>query len=400
MTTTPLAGRTIVLGVCGGIAAYKAVELTRLLIQAGAVVLPVLTQNAQQFVGIKTFDALASEPTRTDLYNAPEQNPHLDLARRADLVIVAPATARVLADLAHGASRDLLTAVLLATEAPIFVAPAMHTEMWNNPATQQNIEMITARGVNVVGPEHGELAGGDEGIGRMSEPQQIVKQAISVLDSPWKGINVVVTAGGTREPIDPVRFIGNRSSGKMGHALAASAASRGADVTLITTTPADHVHARVISVETAQEMKDALQAEFDGCDVLFMAAAVADFRPKEAQKQKRKKELGPPDVVLEPTPDILEVLTKAHRPDQLVVGFAAETENLLANAEAKLRAKNLDLIIANDVMGEQHVFDSDENRVSLLGISGVEAELQRAPKRVIAERILDHLEPRLQGVNK
>src|SRR5215210_5911499 len=277
----PLEGRRVVLGVSGGIAAYKAVEVCRRLGDAGALVSPVLTPDALRFVGALTFSAVAAEPARTSLWDAPEPSPHTTLGRRADLVVVAPATARVLAAYATGLSDDVLVATLLATRAPVVVCPAMHTEMWESPAVQANVATLRSRGVAVVEPGEGHLAGGDVGVGRLAEPDDILAACAAALGrtQDLAGLRVLVTAGGTREPIDPVRYVGNRSSGKQGHALADEAAARGATVTLVTTTARPARAAEVVRVETAAEMEQAVLAAAEDADVIVMAAAVADFRP-------------------------------------------------------------------------------------------------------------------------
>src|SRR5438270_8287084 len=346
-----LQGRRVVLGVSGGIAAYKAVDVCRGLVDAGAHVMPVMTDGAVHFVGPATFSALASEPVRTSLWQAPEPIPHTYLGRSADLVLVAPATARVIGCYANGISDDLLTATLLATRAPVVLCPAMHTEMWEQPAVQLNLDLLRARGVTVVEPGVGRLAGGDTGAGRMAEPADIVAVATDVLaPQDLAGLTVLVTAGGTREPIDPVRFVGNRSAGKQGHALAAEAAARGAHVILVTTVDrAVDGDVEKVLVETAAEMEDAVLTRAEAADVVLMAAAVADFRPKAAAADKLKKADGVPEIVLEPTTDILAELGRRRRPGQTLVGFAAETGDVRAYASSKLRAKGLDLVVANDV---------------------------------------------------
>ena len=294
-----LAGSTVVLGVTGGIAAYKAVDVCRRLVDLGAHVVPVLTADAARFVGPATFSALASERVRTSLFDDADPIPHTRLGQAADLVIVAPATAKLLGKYASGISDDLLTATLLATRAPVVVAPAMHTEMWEHAAVQHNVATLRGRGVHIVEPELGRLAGGDVGAGRLAEPATIVDAAVRVLARTRStardlaGVRVLVTAGGTREPIDPVRFIGNRSSGKMGHALAAVAARRGATTTLVTTQRvASTPGVTVVHVETADDMAAAVIDRYDDVDVVVMAAAVADFRPKLAAPEKRKKREG------------------------------------------------------------------------------------------------------------
>ncbi len=389
-----LEGKRIVLGVSGGIAAYKAVELCRRLVDAGAHVIPVLTEGSLHFVGRTTFDALGSERAWTSLWDDPHPIPHTHLGQTADLVLVAPATARVLGLYAAGISEDLLTNVLLATRAPVVVCPAMHTEMWEHPAVQDNLRLLRSRGVHVVEPESGRLAGGDVGTGRLADPAAIVA-AIDVLLADGSGhdlkdLRVVVTAGGTREPIDPVRFIGNRSSGKQGHAVAEEAASRGAEVTLVSTSSlATSAAIDVVRVDTAAEMEQAVLARTGDADVIVMAAAVADFRPVRASASKIKKAAGVPEVVLEPTTDILAALSAARRPGQTIVGFAAETDEVRANAIDKLTRKGIDLIVANDVSAPGVGFEHDTNAVVILGADGSAQEIPLADKRAIARAVLD-----------
>jgi phosphopantothenoylcysteine decarboxylase / phosphopantothenate---cysteine ligase len=389
-----------VLGVSGGIAAYKAVEVCRRLMDAGAHVAPVLTHDATRFVGPLTFSALASEPARTSLWDAPEPIPHTRLGQSADLILVAPATARLIGAYAAGISDDLLTATLLATRAPVVLCPAMHTEMWEHPAVQDNLALLRRRGVQVVEPGAGRLAGGDEGPGRLAEPDDIIAAltaALSAAPGQLAGVSVLVTAGGTREPIDPVRFIGNRSSGKQGHALAQEAAARGGRVVLVTTTnlpgPAG---AEVLRVETAAQMEAAVLAHAAASDVVIMAAAVADFRPKVAADHKLKKGDGVPEVVLEPTVDILAALGRARRPGQVLVGFAAETAradqsgaDLRSYAEEKLRAKHLDIIVANDVSSPGVGFEHDTNAVLILGADGSWRDVALSDKRAVSAAVLD-----------
>jgi phosphopantothenoylcysteine decarboxylase/phosphopantothenate--cysteine ligase len=392
---SPFAGATVVLGVSGGIAAYKAVEVCRRLFDAGAHVVPVLTEDAQRFVGVTTFSALASERARTQLFEDPaDPIPHTALGRRADVVVVAPATARVIGAYAAGISSDLLTAVLLATRAPVVVCPAMHAEMWEHAAVQENVAMLVRRGVTVVPPEQGRLAGGDEGTGRLAEPATILAAVGEVLDRrqgprDLAGRRVLVTAGGTREPIDPVRFVGNRSSGKQGHALAEAAVARGAAVTLVTAADAPvPAGATVVAVETAAEMEAVVLAEAPAADVVVMAAAVADFRPKAAADQKIRKSAGVPEIVLEPTPDILAELGRARRPGQILVGFAAETEEAEARAAEKLAAKRVDLVVVNDVTAPGAGFGHDTNAVSIVAREGT-TRVPLAAKRAVADAVLD-----------
>ena len=392
-----LAGRRVVLGVSGGIAAYKAVEVCRQLVDAGAHVAPVLTEDACRFVAPLTFSALASEPARTSLWESPEPIPHTRLGQGADVIVVAPATARVLGKYAAGISDDLLTATLLATRAPVVVCPAMHTEMWEHPSVQDNLAVLRRRGVIVVDPEVGRLAGGDEGAGRLADPSAIVAAIERVFTArDLEGRLVLVTAGGTREPIDPVRFVGNRSSGKQGHAIADEAARRGAAVTLVTTTVRPVAPGvDVVRVETAAEMEEAVGRLSDAADVVVMAAAVADFRPKVAADEKLKKHEGIPEVVLEPTTDILAGLGKRKRPGQLLVGFAAETSDVRGQAIDKLRRKGLDLIVANDVSAPGAGFEHDTNSVVILDGAGFEQDVPLTDKREVARVVLDAAAARL-----
>jgi phosphopantothenoylcysteine decarboxylase/phosphopantothenate--cysteine ligase len=389
-----LRGARIVLGVSGGIAAYKAVEVCRRLVDAGAHVSPVLTAGAQEFVGALTFSALASEPAQTSLFpggGATEPIPHTRLGQGADLVIVAPATAAVLGRYAHGISDDLLTATLLATRAPVLVAPAMHTEMWEHVAVQDNLATLRARGVHVVGPASGRLAGGDVGEGRLAEPADIVAAAERILGpNDLAGVRVLVTAGGTREPIDAVRIITNRSSGKQGYAIAEVAARRGADVTLVTTIgrPAP-AGVEIVSVQTAAEMQDAVVGRAPTFDVIVMAAAVADFRPKEPPNRKLKKHEGIPEIVLEPTHDFLVDLGRDKPTGQVLVGFAAETDDLLEHAAEKLRGKRLDLIVGNDISQPDAGFEVDTNRAVILDADGGVEALPLLAKSDLAGVILD-----------
>jgi phosphopantothenoylcysteine decarboxylase/phosphopantothenate--cysteine ligase len=388
-----LAGKRIVLGITGGIAAYKAVEIARRLVDAGAHVSPVMTEGATRFIGEVTLSALSSEPVRTSLWDEDDPIPHTTLGQAADLIIVAPATARLLAAYRMGLSDDLLTATLLATRAPVLVAPAMHTEMWEHPSVSDNLEVLRARGVHVVPPEEGRLAGGDIGAGRLADPAAIVAAAERILGGQsgrdLEGLRVLVTAGGTREPIDPVRFIGNRSSGKQGFAIAEEAASRGAAVTVVAT-----VHRpfsagiEVVHVDTADEMHAAVMARAPESDIVVMAAAVADFRPATAAERKIKKSGGLPEVVLEPTVDILAALGSSKPEGQTLVGFAAETDSVRENAEAKLRAKGADLIVANDVSAPDAGFEHDTNEVVILSSTGT-VDVPMADKRAVARAVLD-----------
>ncbi|MFM9037173.1 MAG: bifunctional phosphopantothenoylcysteine decarboxylase/phosphopantothenate--cysteine ligase CoaBC [Actinomycetota bacterium] len=388
-----LAGKRIVVGVCGGIAAYKAVEVCRRLVDAGAHVIPVMTKGAEHFIGRTTLSALCSEPVQTSLWDEESPIPHTKLGQSADLVLVAPATARLIGAYANGLSTDLLTNVLIATRAPVVVCPAMHTEMWEHPSVQHNIDVLRSRGVTIVEPEVGRLAGGDSGRGRLASPDAIVA-AVEAEFAPrdLAGVHVVVTAGGTREPIDAVRVIANRSSGKQGYAVAAEAASRGACVTLVSTVslPAPS-GVRVIPVETAAEMHDALDGIWSSTDVLVMAAAVADFRPVTCASGKIKKDGGVPNIVLEPTPDILCALGAKKRDGQILVGFAAETSDVVANAESKLRRKNLDMIVANDVSQPGVGFQHDTNAVTFLRPGQALESVALTDKRAVARELIDRV---------
>jgi phosphopantothenoylcysteine decarboxylase / phosphopantothenate---cysteine ligase len=389
-----LEGRRIVLGVSGGIAAYKAIDVCRRLVDRGAHVVPVMTQGATRFVGEATFSALASERAHTSLFHDDDPIPHTRLGQAADAVVVAPATARVIGSYAAGISSDLLTATLLAVRdgVPVVVAPAMHTEMWEHPAVQDNLATLARRGVTIVPPEEGRLAGGDVGKGRLAPPATIVEAIEAALGAgrDLSGMQVLVTAGGTREPIDPVRFVGNRSSGKQGHALAAEAAARGAKVTLVSTVDLPvPPHADVVRVETAAEMEEAVHAAEASADVVVMAAAVADFRPAQVADRKLKKQAGVPEITLEPTPDILAGLGARKRPGQTIVGFAAETDEVRQNAAAKLAAKGIDLIVANDVSSPGAGFEHDTNQVVIMDADGTEREVPLADKRAIARAVFD-----------
>tara|TARA_B110000008_G_scaffold62953_1_gene62976 strand:- start:1934 stop:3118 length:1185 start_codon:yes stop_codon:yes gene_type:complete len=383
-------GRRIVLGVTGGVAAYKAILLCRLLVDADAHVIPVMTESAQRFVGRATFDALASEAVKTSVFDDIDPIPHTTLGQTADLIIVAPATARAIASYAAGLSDDLLTATLIATRAPVIVCPAMHTEMWEHPSVRENLKVLSSRGVHVISPEEGRLAGGDVGSGRLASPESIFEAAKKLLcEGDLSGRSVVVTAGGTREPIDPVRFIGNRSSGKQGYAIAEAAQKRGAQVTLITTVDAPTVFgAKVIKVESAAEM-DAAVKKNNEADIIIMAAAIADFRPSKSLTTKIKKDDGAPAIILEETNDILAGLGASKKKGQVLVGFAAETDDLIKNASKKLVQKNIDAIVANDVSAEGVGFTHETNAVTILTSDGQSRSVSLRSKREIAEEVLN-----------
>lgn len=385
-------GRNIVLGVSGGIAAYKSVELCRRLVDAGAYVAPIMTEDAHRFIGPVTLSALASEPVHTSLWDDASPIPHTRLGQNADVIVVAPATARVIAAYAMGLSHDVLVATLIATRAPVVLCPAMHTEMWEHPSVQHNIEVLRSRGVIIVEPQSGRLAGGDIGTGRLADTDSIASAIDSVLASSHdlSGVSVLVTAGGTREPIDAVRVIANRSSGKQGYAIAENAARRGATVTLVSTVDRPTLASiTVIPVETADDMLRAVTCHSDSSDVIVMSAAVADFRPVHRSDGKIKKADGVPEIVLEKTPDILAGLGARKREGQILVGFAAETEDLIVHAQDKLVRKNLDLIVANDVSAPGVGFSHDTNAVTILGAGGVLQTVALTDKHHIASAVLD-----------
>ena len=393
-SSSPLAGRRVLLGVTGGIAAYKACVLTRLLTQAGAVVQVVMTPSATRFVGTDTFAALSGRPTYTEVWEEPGSVLHVRLARGADVAVVAPATANVIAKLSGGIADDLLTSTLLEATCPLVVAPAMHSGMWEHPATQANVRALEERGTVVVGPASGPLAAGDEGVGRMAEPEDIlaaVEEAAS-RGRDLAGRRIVVTAGPTWEPIDPVRFVGNRSTGRMGFAVAREAFARGADVTLVvgpgTVQPPEGP--RLVEVGTAEEMRMAVLEAADDADAVVMAAAVADFRPREAAPSKLKKEGGPPGLELVPTPDILAELGEV-KGDRILVGFAAETEEVEEAGRTKLVAKRLDLLVANEVGREGTGFGSEENHAAILSKAGDDEPLREWTKAELAAAICDRL---------
>ena len=392
-----LHGKHIVLCVSGGIAAYKAVELCRLLVDAGAHVAPVMTADAEHFIGKTTLSALASEPVHTTLWDDANPIPHTRLAQRADLIVVAPSTARVIGSYAAGISSDFLTATLIATRAPVLVCPAMHTEMWEHASVQENIATLRRRGVHILEPETGRLAGGDVGAGRLAEPQRIFSEVEQLLTpGDLHGAHVVITAGGTREPIDAVRVIANRSTGKQGYAIASEAVARGAKVTLISTSDLPTPFGvNLVQVETAQQMMEAVNAEAKSADVVVMAAAVADVRPVHAAMNKLKKDpltgliCNRGAIELEATPDILAGLGKCKPAGQVLVGFAAETENLIANAQSKLERKGADLIVANDVSQAGVGFAYATNAVTLVARGAEPVEVALADKRSIARSVLN-----------
>ena len=396
-----LAGRHVLLGVSGGIAAYKAAALARALVRAGATVQAVLTPGALQFVGAATFEGLTGRAVPIDVFEDAERIVHVRLARDADVAVFAPATANLLAKFAAGIADDLVTSVFTCLRCPVVLAPAMHTEMWEHAATQDNAAVLSRRGAVLVGPDSGQLAGGDTGPGRLAEEEHLLAAIAAALapDGPLSGRRVVVTAGGTREPIDPVRFIGNRSSGKMGYALAEELLRRGASVDLVSgpTALAEPPGARVHHVETALQMRDAVLALAEEADVIVKAAAVADFRPKVYQEQKIKKDAaGLTEVLLERNPDILAELGAA-KGDRLLVGFAAETDLEEERGRDKLHRKGLDLIVINRVDMADAGFNVDTNRALLLDGSGGRTEVPLTTKRQLAAVICDQIEALLQA---
>jgi phosphopantothenoylcysteine decarboxylase/phosphopantothenate--cysteine ligase len=389
-----LSGRRVLLGVTGGVAAYKAAYLLRLLTQAGATVQVVMTNGATRFVGEATFAALSGRPVRTDVFEDPERVVHVRMAHEADVAVTAPATANVIAKLAFGIADDLLTSTLLEARCPVVIAPAMHTGMYENEATQANIRELQRRGVEFVGPVSGSLAAGDEGVGRMAQPEDILAAIEGVLSKghDLAGRRILVTAGPTYEPIDPVRFIGNRSSGRMGFAVAEEARARGAGVVLVSgpVSLPDPEGVRVVRVETAQEMRDAVMAEVPQIDAVVKAAAVADFRPSDAAAQKLKKESGVPEIRLTPTVDVLRELgEREDRP--ILVGFAAETNDLEQAGRRKLAEKHLDLIVVNQVGREGTGFGAETNDAMILSSTGDDQPLRTWTKRELAGAILDRI---------
>lgn len=388
-----LIGKRIVLGVTGSIAAYKAVALLRSLIREGAVVQVVMTHSATKFVTPLTFEVLSGHPVSTDMFEAHHEMKHLSLPAQADAIIIAPATAHCLAKAALGLGDDLLSTMLLTSQCPLIMAPAMDGGMWTHPSVQEHVNTLYARGTVVVTPELGPLASGQIGQGRLAEEGRIL-EAVQVALAPqrdWQGHRVLVSAGPTQEPIDPVRFISNRSSGKMGYAVAEAAQARGAQVVLVTgpTALPTPRGIEVVAVATAEEMLQVLSMRLAWSTTVIMAAAVADFRPTHPASQKIKKQGQIAETLtLERTADILASLS-AQRTTQLMVGFAAETSDLIAHAQAKLTAKGLDLIVANDVTREGAGFGSDQNAATLIDRQGIMTELPFMPKRALADAILN-----------
>ncbi|WP_329548774.1 bifunctional phosphopantothenoylcysteine decarboxylase/phosphopantothenate--cysteine ligase CoaBC [Streptomyces sp. NBC_01356] len=395
----------VVLGVSGGIAAYKACELLRRLTESGHDVRVVPTESALHFVGAATWSALSGHPVSTEVWSDVHEVPHVRIGQHADLVVVAPATADMLAKAAHGIADDLLTNTLLTARCPVVFAPAMHTEMWEHPATQENVATLRRRGAVVIEPAVGRLTGVDTGKGRLPEPSEIYEVCRRVLargvaEPDLAGRHVVVSAGGTREPLDPVRFLGNRSSGKQGYALARAAAARGARVTLIAANTGlpDPAGVDVVQVGTALQLREAVLKAAPDADAVVMAAAVADFRPAAYASGKIKKKDGqePEPIVLVRNPDILaEISAERSRPGQVVVGFAAETDDVLANGRTKLERKGCDLLVVNEV-GERKTFGAEENEAVVLGADGSETPVPYGPKEALADTVWDLVVPRLR----
>ncbi|TMC07555.1 MAG: bifunctional phosphopantothenoylcysteine decarboxylase/phosphopantothenate--cysteine ligase CoaBC [Chloroflexi bacterium] len=397
-----LRGRFIVLGVTGSIAAYKSVELARRLTQAGATVQVVMSRSAAEFVRPLTFQALTYRPVEVEMFQIQDERAagHIAMGRQADVVVIAPATAHVIARLANGFSDDLIATTVLATDAPIVLAPAMETHMWQNAATRANVATLRARGARIVEPESGPLASGDIGPGRLASLERIeaaIAEALS-MSHALAGRRVVVTAGPTLEPIDPVRFVSNRSSGKMGYAIAAAAADAGAEVFLVSGPTALRAPARtqLVPIETAEQMRDAVLGLLPNADAVVMAAAVADYRPIETQERKIKKRDAGKELSLRMTenPDILKAIVAARRAGAIVVGFKAETGDATTEAGRMLREKKLDLVVANDVSDPTSAFGSDTDRVTFVSADGVEA-LPLLAKTEVARRLVAKLAERL-----
>ena len=389
-----LDGKTVVLGVTGGIAAYKSCEVVSRLRKAGAQVHVIMTRNACQFVAPLTFETLSANPCVTDTFDRPErwEVEHVALAKKADLFLIAPATANIMAKMAHGIADDMLSTTVLATRAPVLLAPAMNTGMWENAATQENLAVLVRRGVRTVGPEGGLLACGDVGAGRMSEPAQIVEKCVELLTAAqdMRGLRVLVTAGPTREAVDPVRFLTNRSSGKMGYAVAEAAAARGAQVTLVSGPVQLNAPTgvRLVPVQSTEDLLNQMLALCPDQDVIIQAAAPADYRPEQTASQKLKKQGdGSLTLRLVATPDVARAVGQRKQPGQTLVGFAAETEKLTEHAQEKLDAKNLDMIVANDVTRPGAGFDVDTNIAEFITRQGRE-EKPLMTKRALADEIL------------
>ncbi len=387
--------KNIILGISAGIAAYKMYDLVSDFKKLGHNVHVVLTQDGKHFVSELPLKVLSSNPVHCEMFSHEIQAKpiHIELADLADIILISPATADIIAKMACGICDELITNILLATKAQVYIAPAMNTNMWKHFTTQKNIEtLVTKLGYKIIPPEEGALACGYSGIGHIASNEKILKTLFvdETINKPLAGKKIIITAGGTKEAIDPVRYIGNKSSGKMGLAIADAAHNMGADVILVSTVSRDRNY-QVIEVESAQEMQEVIESEFDKCDGLIMAAAVSDFRPITASKQKIKKKNEDITIELTRNPDILEILGRTKREKQIIIGFSAESENIEKNAREKLEKKKIDMIIANDISVPEIGFESDENEVIILTRDGQREVLQRRPKAQIAQHICNKL---------
>ncbi|HEX3086664.1 MAG TPA: bifunctional phosphopantothenoylcysteine decarboxylase/phosphopantothenate--cysteine ligase CoaBC [Pyrinomonadaceae bacterium] len=409
MKSQPLNSKKVAIGISGGIAAYKTIEVLRGLQRAGCEVRVAMTRHACEFIQPLTFRALSGSYVVVDDYSADNPDPiaHITFSQTVDLFVIAPATANTLAKLANGVADDFITSTYLACTSPVLVAPAMNTVMWQHPATRRNIEKLRLDGVQIIEPDAGEMACGTIGPGRLSAPERIVSLALELLEQSaaeqrptdasqsldLASERILITAGATREPIDPVRFISNRSSGKMGFALAEAARKRGAKVCLVRgfTSAPPPSGVELITANTAEEMRTAVLREIENATIFIATAAVADYRPKQPSENKIKKNASELTLELERTPDILSEVARQRRPNQLLVGFAAETEDVTANAQRKLHAKNLDIVVANDVSGESSGFDSDLNAVTILVRDNPATDVPLTSKLDVANRILDEV---------
>jgi len=398
--SNPISGKQIVLGITGSIAAYKCAELASNLSKQGALVETILTESAQEFIKPLTFQSVTSRKayTESDLWRGEEHVVHINLARKADLIVIAPASANTIAKLAHGIADNLLTVTVLAARCPVMIAPAMDAGMYGHPAVQENVNTLQARGVRFIGPEEGHLASGLKGPGRMSEPQKIIAQVRFALSrrNALTGKHIVVTAGGTQEAMDPVRILTNRSSGKQGYAMAQAALDAGSEVTLISapTHIIPPAGVKMINVKSAKKMNSAVLEAIPNADALIMAAAVADFKPKEIATDKVKKSSNLEQIVLAPTEDILKnvaAIKQKKKLDLKVIGFAAESEHLKENAAKKLKSKKMDMIVANDISDPEAGFGVDTNKVLLMYSDGSTEQLPKLQKIEVAEKVIQHL---------
>lgn len=391
-----LSGKEIILGITGGIAAYKGAELVRQLTRKGAEVHVVMTRNAQKFITPLTFQTLSGNPVQTDLFSLFEGSKigHVALADIAEVLVIAPATANIIGKVANGIADDFLSTMIMATRSPVLFAPSMNVNMWGSPVVQRNVATLREGGYHFIGPEEGDLACETIGQGRLAAVEDIVERIEDLLvEKDLAGHRLLITAGPTHEPIDPVRFIANRSSGRMGFALARMAKMRGADIVLIsgpTHLPVPEGNIQYIPVRTASEMRDAVLRHYEGCSAIIKAAAVSDYRPKSVSSQKLKKLSRPSSLALERNPDIIAEIGSA-KGDRVLVGFAAETEDLIANAREKLRKKHLDLIVANDVSRSDSGFETETNRVVIIDSTGKAKSLPLMSKGEVANEVLDRV---------